>query len=66
MFGITFVDNSDLRRLLLDYQFNGFALRKDFPVTGYIELFYFDYESRVIYTPVTLIQEPKQFQIKAS
>lgn len=60
-FGITFLNNKDLRRILLDYNFKGFPLRKDFPVIGYSELFYFDGESRVVYLPVTLIQEQKQF-----
>lgn len=66
MFGIVFINNKDLRRILSDYQFKGFALRKDFPVIGYLELFYFDAEARIVYLPVNLIQEIKQFKVKAS
>lgn len=66
MFGLTFVGNTDLRRILTDYQFKGHALRKDFPVAGFYELFYYDAESRIIYTPISTAQEIKQFKIKTT
>lgn len=66
MFGIIFQNHQDLRRILSDYQFKGFPLRKDFPVMGYTELFYFDAEARIVYLPINLIQEYKQFKFKTS
>ena len=61
MFGIFFSDHPDLRRLLSDYGFQGYPLRKDFPLTGYVELRYDDEEKRVIYEPVSLTQEFRDF-----
>jgi len=61
MFGILFTGHGDLRRILTDYGFRGHPLRKDFPTSGYTEVRYDDAEKRVVYEPVSLIQEYRQF-----
>jgi NADH-quinone oxidoreductase subunit C len=61
MFGVFFSDNPDLRRILTDYGFDGHPLRKDFPLTGYVELRYDDEQKRVVYEPVKLKQEFRSF-----
>lgn len=61
MFGILFADHPDLRRLLTDYGFDGHPLRKDFPMTGYVEVRYDDAQKRVVNEPVKLTQEFRQF-----
>ncbi len=61
MFGIQFADHPDLRRILTDYGFEGWPLRKDFPLTGHYEVRYDDLEKRVIYEPVQLAQEYRNF-----
>ena len=61
LFGIYFSGHSDLRRILSDYGFDGHPVRKDFPLTGYVELRYADEKKRVIYEPVKLSQEFRQF-----
>jgi NADH-quinone oxidoreductase subunit C len=61
MYGITFEGHPDMRRLLTDYGFEGHPLRKDFPVTGFKELRYDDDTKRVVYQPVQLVQEFREF-----
>ena len=61
MYGIFFSDHPDLRRILTDYGFQGHPLRKDFPVSGFVELRYSEEDKRVIYEPLELLQENRNF-----
>ena len=61
MYGIPFTNHPDLRRILTDYGFEGHPLRKDFPLTGFVELRYDDTAKRVVYEPVNLKQEFRNF-----
>ena len=61
MYGVAFADHPDMRRILTDYGFSGYPLRKDFPLTGYVELRYDDELKRVVYQPVQLVQEFRDF-----
>ena len=61
MYGILFSGHPDLRRILTDYGFHGHPLRKDFPLTGYTEVRYDEAQKRVIYEPVKLVQEYRNF-----
>ena len=61
LYGILFSGHPDLRRLLTDYGFEGFPLRKDFPLTGFVETRYDDAQGRVVYEPVKLNQEFRNF-----
>lgn len=61
MYGVLFSDHPDLRRILTDYGFAGYPLRKDFPLTGYVEVRYDDDQKRVVYEPVKLVQEFRSF-----
>lgn len=61
MYGVLFAGNPDLRRILTDYGFEGHPFRKDFPLTGYVELRYSEDEKRVVYEPVELAQDLRQF-----
>ena len=61
MYGVAFSSNPDLRRILTDYGFEGYPQRKDFPLTGHIELRYSEAEKRVVYEPVSLPQDFRSF-----
>lgn len=61
LYGVIFAGNQDLRRILTDYGFEGHPFRKDFPLTGYVELRYSEDEKRVVYEPVELPQDLRQF-----
>ncbi len=65
MFGILFADHPDLRRLLTDYGFQGHPLRKDFPLSGHVEVRYDDEQKRVVYEPVKLTQEFRNFDFES-
>ena len=61
LYGVMFTGHPDLRRILTDYGFQGFPLRKDFPLTGYVEVRYSQEQKRVVYEPVSLMQEFRNF-----
>lgn len=65
MYGIRFTGHPDLRRLLTDYGFQGYPLRKDFPLTGFVEVRYDDDAKRVVYEPVKLNQEFRYFDFES-
>ncbi len=61
MFGVLFDGNDDLRRILTDYGFRGHPFRKDFPLSGYVEMRYSEEQKRVVYEPVKLAQDFRAF-----
>jgi NADH-quinone oxidoreductase subunit C len=65
LYGIRFTGHPDLRRILTDYGFQGYPLRKDFPLTGYLEVRYDDEKKRVVYEPVKLTQEFRDFDFES-
>ncbi len=65
LYGIRFTGHPDLRRILTDYGFQGHPLRKDFPLTGYVEVRYDDEKKRVVYEPVKLTQEFRDFDFES-
>jgi NADH-quinone oxidoreductase subunit C len=65
MYGILFSGHPDLRRILTDYGFQGYPLRKDFPLTGFVETRYDDEQKRVVYEPVKLTQDFRNFDFES-
>ena len=65
MYGIKFKDHPDLRRILTDYEFEGYPLRKDFPITGHKEVRYSEDKKKVIYEPVRLEQNYRNFEYES-
>ena len=65
MYGVSFKDHPDLRRILTDYGFKGYPLRKDFPLTGHTEVRYSEEHKKVIYEPVKLDQEYRHFDFES-
>jgi len=61
MYGLMFMNHPDLRRILTDYGFQGFPLRKDFPLSGFTDVFYDDGRKLLVYEPVTLAQNFRKF-----
>jgi NADH-quinone oxidoreductase subunit C len=61
LYGVVFAGNDDLRRILTDYGFQGFPFRKDFPLSGYVEMRYSEEQKRVVYEPVKLAQDFRPF-----
>jgi len=65
LYGINFSNHPDLRRMLTDYNFQGFPLRKDFPLTGYTQVRYDDSQKRIVQEPVELGQEFRDFDFQS-
>jgi len=66
MFGIIFIGNFDMRRLLTDYNFKGFPLRKDFPISGFTELFFSSLKDKVVYKKVKLSKKLSMYRLMSN
>ena len=66
MFGVYFLNHPDLRRILTDYGFEGNPLRKDFPISGFLEIYYDELKKRIIYRPINLSQQFRLFEYNPS
>lgn len=66
MFGLFFINNKNLKRILTDYGFKGFPLRKDFPLTGYLEIYFNNILRELFYRPVSLFQEFRFFSVESA
>ena len=66
MFGLFFINHPDLRTLILDYGFTGYPLRKDYPLSGYLELRYSDMFNDIVYEPLNLAQAYRFFSFSSS
>jgi len=64
MFGIFFLDHTNMQRLIIDYGFKGYPLRKDFPLSGYLELFYSDKFSRILYEKIEFVQSFRETEFE--
>ena len=65
MFGIFFQNHIDLRRILTDYGFEGYPLRKDFPLSGFLEVYYSEIKKRIVYEPINLTQQYRLFEFQS-
>ena len=65
MFGIFFFNHPDLRRILTDYGFEGYPLRKDFPLSGFLEVYYNELKKRIVYEPINLSQQYRLFEFNS-
>jgi NADH:ubiquinone oxidoreductase subunit C len=65
MFGIIYLNHPDLRRILTDYGFKGYPLRKDFPVAGFVELYYDSVTKRIKYKPNSFVQEFRSYDVES-
>lgn len=65
MFGVLFYENVDLRRILTDYGFEGHPLRKDYPLSGFVEVRYDDGDKRIVYEPLEVAQEYRSFSFRS-
>lgn len=63
MFGILFLNHPNLRRILTDYNFSGHPLRKDFPMSGFKEIYHDDVQKRIVFVPIELSQEYRNYQL---
>jgi NADH:ubiquinone oxidoreductase subunit C len=66
MFGVYVLGNNDFRRILSDYGFKGHPLRKDYPLSGYFEMFFDDHYTQLGYFPIEFVQEFRKFELRTT